>query len=73
MMVFAFFETFGIIHAVTQGGPGNATTIMVYKVYLDGFVNLRLGLSAAESVVLMTMVIVLTMLQFRYTQRKVFY
>lgn len=72
-MVFSFFETFGLIHAVTQGGPGDATTIMVYKVYLDGFVNLRLGFSAAQSVVLMAMVIALTMLQFRYTERKVFY
>jgi len=72
-MVFSFFETFGLIHAVTQGGPGDATTIMVYKVYLDGFVNLRLGLSAAQSVILMTLVIALTMLQFRFTERKVFY
>jgi len=72
-MVFSFFETFGLIHAVTQGGPGDATTIMVYKVYFDGFVTLRLGPSAAQSVILMAMVIALTMLQFRYTQRKVFY
>lgn len=72
-MVFSFFETFGLIHAVTQGGPGDATTIMVYKVYFDGFVTLRLGPSAAQSVILMAMVITLTMFQFRYTQRKVFY
>jgi len=72
-MVFSFFETFGIIHAVTQGGPGDTTTIMVYKAYVDGFVNLRMGYSAAQSVILMALVIVLTVLQFRYTERKVNY
>jgi sn-glycerol 3-phosphate transport system permease protein len=72
-MVFSFFETFGIIHAVTQGGPGDTTTIMVYKAYVDGFVNLRMGYSAAQSVILMALVIVLTVLQFRYTERKVTY
>jgi sn-glycerol 3-phosphate transport system permease protein len=72
-MVFSFFETFGIIHAVTQGGPGDTTTIMVYKAYVDGFVNLRMGYSAAQSVILMVLVIVLTVLQFRYTERKVTY
>ena len=72
-MVFSFFETFGIIHAVTQGGPGDATTIMVYKTYLDGFVNMRIGVSAAQSVILMALVIFLTVLQFRYTERKVYY
>jgi sn-glycerol 3-phosphate transport system permease protein len=72
-MVFSFFETFGIIHAVTQGGPGDSTTIMVYKTYLDGFVNMRIGTSAAQSVILMALVIFLTILQFRYAERKVFY
>ena len=72
-MVFSFFETFGMIHAVTQGGPGDTTTIMVYKAYVDGFVNLRMGYSAAQSVILMALVIVLTVLQFRYTERKVTY
>jgi sn-glycerol 3-phosphate transport system permease protein len=72
-MVFSFFETFGIIHAVTQGGPGDTTTIMVYKTYLDGFVSLRIGVSAAQSAILMALVIFLTVLQFRYTERKVFY
>jgi sn-glycerol 3-phosphate transport system permease protein len=72
-MVFSFFETFGIIHAVTQGGPGDTTTIMVYKTYVDGFVHLRMGSSAAQSVILMALVIFLTVLQFRYTERKVFY
>lgn len=72
-MVFSFFETFGIIHAVTQGGPGDTTTIMVYKTYVDGFVHLRMGSSAAQSAILMALVIFLTVLQFRYTERKVFY
>ncbi|MBI5606734.1 MAG: ABC transporter permease subunit [Deltaproteobacteria bacterium] len=72
-MVFSFFETFGLIHAVTQGGPGDATTIMVYKTYLDGFVHMRMGLSAAQSVILMVLVISLTVLQFRFTEKKVFY
>jgi sn-glycerol 3-phosphate transport system permease protein len=72
-MVFSFFETFGLIHAVTQGGPGDATTIMVYKTYVDGFVHMRMGLSAAQSVILMALVTFLTVLQFRYTEKKVFY
>jgi sn-glycerol 3-phosphate transport system permease protein len=72
-MVFSFFETFGLIHAVTQGGPGDATTILVYKTYLDGFVHMRMGLSAAQSVILMILVISLTVLQFRFTEKKVFY
>ncbi len=71
--VYAFFETFGIIHAVTQGGPANATTILVYKVYNDGFVGLDLGGSAAQSVVLMVMVIAMTVVQFRFVERKVQY
>jgi sn-glycerol 3-phosphate transport system permease protein len=72
-MVFSFFETFGLIHAVTQGGPGDATTIMVYKAYVDGFVHMRMGLSAAQSVILMALVIFLTVLQFRYTEKRVSY
>ncbi|MEM6662248.1 MAG: sn-glycerol-3-phosphate ABC transporter permease UgpA [Pseudomonadota bacterium] len=71
--VYAFFETFGIIHAVTQGGPANATTILVYKVYNDGFVGLDLGGSAAQSVILMLLVIAMTVIQFRYVERKVQY
>ena len=55
--VYAFFDTFGIIHAVTGGGPGKATETLVYKVYNDGFVNLQLGISAAESVILMVIVV----------------
>lgn len=71
--VYAFFDTFGIIHAVTGGGPGKATETLVYKVYNDGFVNLMLGSSAAQSVVLMVIVIALTAIQFRYVERKVHY
>lgn len=72
-MTFSFFETFGIVHSVTQGGPGDATSLLVYKAWKDGFEGLQLGLSAAQSVVLMALVIVLTALQFRYAERKVTY
>jgi sn-glycerol 3-phosphate transport system permease protein len=72
-VVYAFFETFGIIHAVTQGGPYKATDILVYKVYSDGFIGLDLGGSAAQSVVLMAIVVTLTVIQFRYLERKVQY
>jgi sn-glycerol 3-phosphate transport system permease protein len=71
--VYAFFDTFGIIHAVTGGGPGKATETLVYKVYNDGFVNLQLGISAAESVILMIIVIALTAFQFRFIERRVHY
>jgi len=72
-IVFAFFDTFGIIDAVTSGGPGQATEILVFKVFKDGFKALDLGGSAAQSVVLMVIVITLTMIQFRYVERKVQY
>jgi len=72
-VIYAFFETFGVIHTVTQGGPGGATTILVYKVYQDGFVGLNLGSSAAQSVVLMALIITITVLQFRFVERKVQY
>jgi sn-glycerol 3-phosphate transport system permease protein len=72
-VVYAFFDTFGIIHAVTSGGPAGATNILVYKVYNDGFVGLDLGGSAAQSVILMIIVISLTVVQFRYLERKVQY
>lgn len=72
-VVYSFFETFGIIHAVTQGGPYKATDILVYKVYSDGFIGLDLGGSAAQSVVLMAIVVTLTVIQFRYLERKVQY
>ncbi len=71
--VYALFDTFGIIHAVTGGGPGKATATLVYKVYNDGFVNLQLGSSAAQSVILMILVIALTAFQFRYIERRVHY
>ncbi len=71
--VYAFFDTFGIIHAVTQGGPAGSTTILVYKVYNDGFVGLDLGGSAAQSVILMALVIAMTVVQFKYVERKVEY
>ncbi len=72
-MVYSFFETFGIIHAVTQGGPGNATEILVYKVYRDGFEGMDFGGSAAQSVILMLLVIALTAVQFRFLERRVQY
>jgi len=72
-LVYAFFETFGIIHTVTAGGPERSTTILVYKVYADGFVGQDLGASAAQSVILMFIVIALTVVQFRYIERRVHY
>jgi sn-glycerol 3-phosphate transport system permease protein len=71
--VYAFFDTFGIIHQVTEGGPSGATKILVYKVFHDGFIGLDLGGSAAQSVVLMAIVVALTIFQFRYIERKVEY
>ena len=72
-VVYAFFDTFGIIHAVTSGGPGKSTEILVYKVFNDGFVSLDLGSSAAQSVILMIIVIGLSVIQFRYIERRVHY
>lgn len=72
-IVYAFFDTFGIIHSVTGGGPAKATETLVYKVYNDGFVNLSLGTSAAQSVILMVMVIALTAIQFRFIEKRVHY
>lgn len=74
-IVYAFFDTFGIIHAVTYGGPGSpgATNTLVYKVWYDAFQANDLGSSAAQSVVLMVIVIVLTTVQFRYIERRVHY
>lgn len=71
--VYAFFDTFGIIDSVTKGGPARATETLVYKVYNDGFVNLDLGSSAAQSVILMVIVIALTAVQFRFVERRVHY
>jgi sn-glycerol 3-phosphate transport system permease protein len=72
-IIYAFFETFGIIHTVTRGGPAKATEILVYKVFNDGFIGLDLGGSAAQSVVLMVIVVGLTAIQFRYIERRVNY
>jgi len=72
-VVFAFFETFAIVDAATEGGPGQATQILVFKVYRDGVKGLDLGGSSAQSVVLMAIVIALTFIQFRYVERKVQY
>ena len=72
-VVYAFFDTFGIVDAATQGGPGQDTSILVYKVYHDGFKALDLGGSAAQSVVLMIMVVALTIFQFRFIEKRVNY
>jgi sn-glycerol 3-phosphate transport system permease protein len=72
-IVYAFFNTFGVIDSATQGGPGQETTILVYKVFQDGFRGLDLGSSAAQSVILMAIVIGLTVVQFRYIERRVQY
>ena len=72
-IVYAFFDTFGIIDAATEGGPGKDTAVLVYKVYYDGFKALDLGGSAAQSVVLMVIVVALTVIQFRFVEKKVNY
>ncbi|PSM20361.1 sn-glycerol-3-phosphate ABC transporter permease UgpA [Nitratireductor sp. StC3] len=72
-VVYAFFETFGVIHTITAGGPRQDTTILVYKVYADGFVGQDLGSSAAQSVILLVVVGALTIIQFRYIERRVHY
>ena len=72
-IVYAFFDTFAIIDAATQGGPGKDTSILVYKVYYDGFKAMDLGGSAAQSVVLMVIVVALTVVQFRFVEKKVNY
>ncbi|OAF08146.1 glycerol-3-phosphate transporter permease [Bradyrhizobium centrolobii] len=72
-IVYAFFDTFGIIDTMTRGGPGTSTVTLVYKVYTDGLLGGNLGSSAAQSVILMVIVIVLTGIQFRFVERKVTY
>mgnify|MGYP000679940939 CR=1 FL=1 len=72
-IIYAFFETFGVIHTITSGGPQQATTILVYKVYSDGFVGQDLGSSAAQSVILLFIVSILTVVQFKYIERRVHY
>ena len=72
-VVYAFFETFGVIHTITSGGPQQSTTILVYKVFADGFVGQDLGSSAAQSVILLVVVGALTVFQFKYIERRVHY
>ena len=72
-VVYAFFETFGVIHTITSGGPQQATTTLVYKVYADGFVGQDLGSSSAQSVILLVVVGILTVVQFKYIERRVHY
>jgi sn-glycerol 3-phosphate transport system permease protein len=72
-LVYAFFDTFGVIDALTKGGPAKATETLIYRAYVDGRVNLDLGSSSAQSVVLMIVVILLTAIQFRYVERRVHY
>ncbi len=72
-IIYSFFDTFGVIDATTQGGPGDATKILVYKVYYDGVKAADLGGSSAQSVILMAIVITLTVIQFRYIERRVQY
>jgi sn-glycerol 3-phosphate transport system permease protein len=72
-VIFSFIGSFGVIDAVTKGGPGRATEILVYKIYKDGFIGLNLGSSAAQSVILMLALVGLTALQFRFVEKKVTY
>ena len=72
-VVYAFFETFGVIHTITSGGPQQATTILVYKVFSDGFVGQDLGSSSAQSVILLFVVGLLTVIQFKYVEKRVHY
>jgi sn-glycerol 3-phosphate transport system permease protein len=72
-VVYVFIDTFAIVDAATQGGPGKDTAILVYKIYYDGFKAMDLGGSAAQSVVLMVILVALTAIQFRYVERKVQY
>ena len=72
-IVYAFFETFGVIHTITSGGPQQATTILVYKVFSDGFVGQDLGSSAAQSVILLFLVGALTVVQFKFIEKRVHY
>ena len=72
-VVYAFFDTFGIVDATTHGGPGKDTAILVYKVYVDGFKAMDMSGSAAQSVVLMLIVVTLTVIQFHYVEKKVQY
>lgn len=72
-LVYSFFDTFGLIQVMTNGGPEYSTTTMMYKVYTDGFVAMDQGSSSAQSVILMFIVVALTLIQFRYLERRVHY
>ncbi|HPT82838.1 MAG TPA: sugar ABC transporter permease [Limnochordia bacterium] len=72
-LIYALFNTFGLVDAITKGGPGRATEILIYKAYNDGIISLNLGSSAAQSVILMITAILLTVFQFRFMERKVSY
>lgn len=72
-LTYSFFDTFGIIHGVTQGGPGNATTTLVYKVFADGYIGHQHGIAGAQSVIMILLVVILTIVQFRFVERKVSY
>lgn len=72
-IIYGFFDTFGIIQVMTHGGPGNSTTNLIYKVYEDGFEGMDLGSSAAQSVLLMILVIIVSLIQFKYLEKKVHY
>ena len=72
-IVYSFFETFGVIHTITSGGPQQSTTILVYKVFADGFVGQDLGSSSAQSVILLFIVGLLTVIQFKYVEKRVHY
>lgn len=72
-VIYAFFDTFGVVHALTRGGPGKATETLIYKLWTDGVINLDLGGSSAQSVILLLVVITLTALQFKYIEGRVVY
>ncbi len=72
-VIYAFFDTFGVVHSLTKGGPGKSTETLIYKVYVDGVLKLDLGASSAQSVILLVVVVILTGLQFRYLERRVVY
>lgn len=72
-LIYGFFDTFGIIQVMTHGGPGNSTTNLIYKVYKDGFEGMDLGSSSAQSVMLMLLVIIVSLIQFKYLEQKVHY
>lgn len=72
-LIYAFFDTFGVIDALTKGGPGKATETLAYRVYVDGMLNLNIGSSAAQSVILLALVIVITLFQFKFVERRVHY